>query len=239
MASIFDLLPDSMKNDPNVVNAFNSIMSWLPEGARNSPTVNQMFVEMLTPDETASNASKTARDAESNRQNRLSQGAIDLNNLFQQYGDTVSQQARDSYVASQMPDVQDNYNKNKNQSIYDSFRKGTSQSSSSAKNLSSLFEDYNRSRANVLNNAVSAGNQARSNVDSIRNNVYGSLQNTVNPQAQAQTGMSNLINYTRPQNFSPLAALFEDTLGGVANAAGAQSQGYNNAFSAFFPGVNR
>lgn len=167
-----------------------------------------------------------ARQREAQRQARLEQGKTAIDQLFAGGGfdDAFYNKYKQASLDYSLPQLQDQYQKQRDQVTYDLARAGTLRS----KGAGTAQADIEAQR---LNNEASIRAQADQSVASLRQGVQGQQQSALNQlyatedpdvAANTATSMVQQAQLSTP-NLNPLGELFKPlaigTIAGVSNAA--------------------
>lgn len=169
------------------------------------------------------------RADEQARQNRINQSIAGINNTFSQFNDGWFNNKRNDYLSYYNPQVEQQYNEAKQNTLFQLARQGLTDSSAGAKVYSDLARDYGNQKQSIESGANSYVQQARSQVEAQRNNLVNQATATANPQASANaaTNAVGSLQMIQPQGgYSPLAGLFNTFAGAAAN--GIQNYAYGN-----------
>lgn len=169
------------------------------------------------------------RAAEEARQRRIQEAIAGINNTFSQFNDDWFGKKKTDYLSYYDPQVEQQYGEAKQNTLFQLARQGLTDSSAGAKVYSDLARDYGNQKQSIQSGANAYEQQARSQVETQRNNLINQATATANPQASANaaTNAVGSLQMIQPQGgYSPLAGLFNTFAGAAAN--GIQNFAYGN-----------
>lgn len=170
------------------------------------------------------------RRAEAERQAKIQAALTKINQTFGAYDDGYYGQIQDDYLASAMPQLDDQYNQARRQLVLSLKGNGPGIASSyGARQMAGLKKQYYGQQAGVRDKALSYADQVRANLQKARQGLTD--------QARGGSGIENIgemaareaENAATPPAYDPLADVFAAYTGTVANNAAAQRAGYRGA----------
>ena len=164
-----------------------------------------------------------ARADEIARQARIKQGMAAINDTFNQFNSDFYDRRRDAFTATTMPQLNDQFDKSKEQLQYNLARSGLTDSSARSANEGELQRQMDVNKADVAGKAMDFANQARTQVEQNRADLVGQLNATGDAQAAAQGALSRAAIAANQPSISPIGMMFQNTTGllGQASQAGA------------------
>lgn len=99
-------------------------------------------------------------------------------------------------------------------------------SSAFARKEGKLSQDYERSKADVADRALSAEGEARGNVETSRNSILSAVRAGAGAEEAAASATNALRSLKAPPVYSPIGDLFTRYLNTAANATVADNMGY-------------
>jgi hypothetical protein len=163
------------------------------------------------------------------RQNRINQSIAGINKTFSQFDNDWFGAKKNDYLNYYAPQIDQQYGSAKQDTLFQLARQGLIDSSAGAKVYSDLARDYGNQQQSIQSGANSYEQQARSQVETQRNNLINQATATANPQASASAANNAVgsLQMIQPQGgYSPLAGLFNTFAGAAAN--GIQNYAYGN-----------
>lgn len=164
-----------------------------------------------------------ARADEAARQARIKQGMASIDSTFKQFNSDFYDRRKDAFTATTMPQLNDQFDKSKEQLQYNLARSGMTDSSVRSANEGELQRQMDVNKADVAGKALDFSNQARTQVEQNRADLVGQLNATGDAQAAAQGALSRASIAANQPSISPIGMMFQNTTGllGQASQAGA------------------
>lgn len=171
-----------------------------------------------------------ARADEAARQAKITQGMASINSQFAGFNDAFYNKQKDAYLAYETPQLNQQYDDSTRALTYGLARQGIDQSSEGSRRMARNTQTYDLNRQGIVDAATGVANNARRDVESARSNIVGNLYATTDPEAAATSANNTAAYLATPQQFSPLANLFGNVVGGLNNYQQAYSDQnlYNN-----------
>lgn len=176
-----------------------------------------------------------ARAAEEARQARITQGTADVNNTFSKFDDPYYGGVSKSYADYYTPQVDDQYQDARRKLVLNLGRSGIVNSKAGARQIGDLDEAYQRERTGIADRSVSAGAQARSDVENARSQVLQQLSASADPSSAVAAASARANALATPPSFSPLGNLFAQFAQMGANHILASAEPSRYRSSGLFP----
>ena len=165
-----------------------------------------------------------AAKREAERQAKISQGLTNINSQFSQFDDGFFSEREQAYTDFALPQLDDQYGKEKEQLIFALARNNRLDSNSRSERLADLEQNLNLQRTNIFDDALGFANQARADIENSRGNLVSQNASLQNPSAIADLASQRATSLASAPNFDPLGSLFQNTTAGIATAAQAQQK---------------
>lgn len=164
-----------------------------------------------------------ARADEEARQARIKEGMGKIDSTFKQFGPDFYDRRKQAVMDSTMPQLNDQFQKTKEQLQFNLARSGLTDSSVRSANEAEAQRQMDVGKAAVAGQAQDYANQARQQVEQNRAELVGQLNATGDAQAAAQGALSRSAIAMAQPSVSPLGLMFQNTTGllGQASQAGA------------------
>lgn len=171
------------------------------------------------------NSADLARQEEAARQGRIQQGTQSIDQAFSGFDDP--------YYSNYTKTYEDNYNPQLTTQYNDAYRKlvlglshsGNLSSSEGAREIGDLKRTYGDSQAQIANQAVSATNALRGNVEGQRANLLQMNTQAADPSAAGANATAALSGLQAPPTYSPLGDAFASIIGSIPQGVAAEQQG--------------
>ncbi len=180
------------------------------------------------------NSAEIARQQEAARQARIDSGLTQIEDVFSKFDDGYYGGVSQSYLDFYNPQLEDQYDDARRGLTLSLARTGNLNSSSGARKIGELTELFNKNQAQIGNQAVDVGHQARGSVESSRDELTNQLYASANPESAVDSALSRADFLSRPQVYSPLADAFGSFVDTVATGMLAEKQGYRGFNSGLF-----
>lgn len=164
-----------------------------------------------------------ARMDEAQRQQRVTQGTSAINSTFDgQFNDDYFNGRTQAFNDYATPQLEEQYGKAKKALTFALARDGGLDSSNRASREGELQQAYDTAKRGVADQALSYGNQSRSQIEEARASLISSL-NASGDASQAATGAINRAQaLSQPTAFSPIGQLFGDFTSSLGTQAAAE-----------------
>lgn len=160
-----------------------------------------------------------ARADEQARQARIRQGNAAIEKGFSGFDDNFFAGRARAYTNFATPQLNDQYNKQRESLAYNLARSGLTASSEAARNTGELQRQYNLGRSTIAGEALNQANNSRRDVEQNRADLVSQLNSTADAGAAASNALNRANVLTSQQGFSPIGNLFQATTGLLGNAA--------------------
>lgn len=181
------------------------------------------------------NDAQTARTQEDDRQARLQAASDKINKQFKQFGSDYYNKYRQAVLDYYNPDVDKQYNKTRQQAIFDYARAGTLGSSQANETFADLQNQYDVNKANVVAKADTATGTQKKAVGDQKNAVIAQLYSTENPNVAANTATNTVRTLANAApDLSPIGELFKT----IAIGGGGFYNAYNDPYARLTPGTS-
>lgn len=164
-----------------------------------------------------------ARADEEARQARIKEGMGKIDSTFKQFNPDFYDRRKQAVLETTMPQLNDQFQKTKEQLQYNLARSGLTDSSVRAANEGEMQRQMDVNKAAVAGQAQDYANQARQQIEQNRSELVGQLNATGDAQAAAQGALSRASIAAAQPGVTPLGMMFQNTTGllGAASQAGA------------------
>jgi hypothetical protein len=167
-------------------------------------------------EEAAAKEAERQRQLEIERQNRITEGRTSIDGAFGQFDDDFYGGRSQAYQGYAMPELEDQFQDSMRSLVAALARSGNLQSSTRAEKMADLQEQYNQRKLDIYNTGMDYANQARSNVDAARNELYTQNQSLADPNLISGNAAARAATLNQMPSFSPLGQLFSDFTAGLA-----------------------
>ena len=164
----------------------------------------------------SSGASDSARAQEQQRQNSIQSGMASINSTFSKFDDNYYADFEKKHLDLATPDIAKQKVDANNQTLYGLARSGNLDSSTAAKMYGDVSTRNNQAVQNATNNAHSAAQSLRGDVEAERSNLASQLNTTADASAAANEAATQAQILTRPPTYSPITNIFSDLTGQIA-----------------------
>jgi hypothetical protein len=162
------------------------------------------------------NSADEARQREEQRQGRIKEGRGKIDEAFTQFDDPYYSGVEKAYLDYYNPELDKQYNDARRKVVLSLAGKGNLASGAGARTLGELTTQYEKNRSMLANQAIDARNQARSDVESARSELYDQNISAADPAAIAVQAASRAGSIATPRAYSPLADLFSGLINSAA-----------------------
>jgi hypothetical protein len=165
------------------------------------------------------NSAAIAQQQEAQRQARITQGQQGIDAAFAGFDDPFYQDYTNKYTGYYMPQLDDQYSDAVKRLTLQLAQSGNLTGSVGAKQLSDLQKYYDTQKLAVTNQASTATQGLRSNIDTRKSQLYADNRAAADPgsASAAAASAARALQPTAPS--SPLANVFADFFGNLGNAA--------------------
>ena len=167
----------------------------------------------------AQREAEAARAAEEKRQTDVAQGRQNIDDAFAQFDDDFYSGRSQAYMDYAMPQLDDEYQDSMKKLVTALSRGGNLNSSLRGERMADLNEQYNKRKIDLQNTADDYANQAKTQIESNRQDLYNTNQNLADPTLTKSNATSSVASLMQQPSFSPLGDLLSDFTSGLATQA--------------------
>lgn len=175
-------------------------------------------------EQAAAEARRTSADLkrqEAQRQANIKGGRTKIETAFSRFNDDYFGNYTDQYLDYYNPQIDEQYTTATGKAAASFRDRGMGQSTVAAGGLANLFKDRSRARTQVANDAASAANQLRGNVENTKTNLYNLNQSAADPESANIRAQAEATALVAPPTYSPLGQVFAASLNSIGNAGSA------------------
>ncbi len=180
------------------------------------------------------NSAQVARDAEAERQGRITEGTSSINSAFSGFDDSffgnIEQSANDFFS----PRIDRQFDDTRETLIKNLARQGNLNASTGATQLADLDTSGREQRVSFADKARGFATDARADVENNRNNLLLQLQASADPAAAAAAAAGQARVLSAPPSFDLIGDLFTKFANNAAVQIGAANRGFGNPSSLVF-----
>ena len=169
------------------------------------------------------NSAAIARQQEAERQARIQEGQVKIDEQFTGFNDDFYNNYQTTYNDYYYPQLDDQYGDARKRLTLQLAKTGNLTSSAGANQMGDLQEYYNNQRTGITNQGLNAVNDLRANIDSTKTQLYNDNRSAADPGSAAAAAASAASNLQPGRPDSPLANVFASFF----QSAGAAGSGYN------------
>lgn len=158
------------------------------------------------------------REQEANRQRELREGRMVIKDNFSQFTPDFYRQREQAYMDYALPQLDEQYEKEKEGLIFALARGGRLNSRTRADKLAELEQQYNQNRAQIRDRGISMANETRQNIERARSNLLSQNSTVLDGQSMAQLASQQASALSASPAFDPLGTMFQNTTAGLATA---------------------
>lgn len=181
-------------------------------------------------DDSARRAAEEARQREAQRQARLAEGRGYIDQAFSQFGDPFYDSRAKAYLDYAEPQLEDQFNRQKQSLIFALSRGGKLNSSVAAERNRRLQEQLELARQGIEATGQNYATDARRSVANARSDLISLLTATEDPAATRDEALRRASLEEQTPGFTPLGSLFSGITEGLSQAAGGPANGYQGLF---------
>lgn len=164
----------------------------------------------------AKKAANAAAAAEAARKKAITEGRGRIDQEFSKFDEPYFQQVGDAYTGYYNPQLDDQYEKARENLIYRFARQGITGSSAEAETQGDARTEMQRKRAQIASQAQDRVAQARGDVERNKSDLYTLNQAAADPDAVASMSASRAASIQPMQNLNPLENVFSAFLNSPA-----------------------
>jgi hypothetical protein len=170
------------------------------------------------------NSAEIARQKEAERQARIAEGQSAIDNAFSGFNDDFYTGYQNDYLGYYNPQLDDQYSDAVKRLTLQLAQSGNLTGSVGANQLSDLQKYYDTQKTSVTNQALSAVNDLRGNIDNRKSTLYSDNRASADPgnASAAAASAAQALQPTAPT--SPLGAVFSDFFNNLGNNAAVRNR---------------
>lgn len=180
------------------------------------------------------NSADLARQEEAARQDRIKTGTQSIDSAFSQFNDPYYEKYQNDYTSNYTPQLSDQYNDAYRKLVLGLSHSGNLSSSEGARDIGSLKKTFADSKVQVANQALSATNALRGNVESERSKLMQLNTESADPAQAGSSATSAAASLTAPPAYSPLGNAFANIIASIPQGVSAEQQGYRGFGTGLF-----
>lgn len=155
-------------------------------------------------------ASKEISEQQLARQNMIQQGLGNINRAFSGFDQSFYDRQRNAVLASQLPQVGDQFRAQSSQLGTALANRGLLRSSASANLGGSLQRELAQQQQNVFNQATQATQALQQQIGNQKGQLISQLQQSADPTLAAQRSVEAASQFSAPSIIQPLGNLFQN-----------------------------
>lgn len=185
------------------------------------------------------NSAAIARQQAEEREGKITEGKAAIDKAFNVFDPAYYDKYTKAFTDNYNPEVDRQFGVAKQDVLYDTARKGMTDSTAGQKQFADLTREYGTQRQQVASQAIDATNKLRSDVESSKNTLYSQNSASADPSLSSIQALSSAGALGQPAQYSPLGNLFA----GFVNSGANYIAGNNNKIpsryqSLFAPGAS-
>jgi len=181
------------------------------------------------------NSAAIARQQEQERQTKIADGRGRIDTAFEGFDDPYFAGVESSYGDYYQPQLTDQYNDARRAlTLRLGNKSGGVNSSAGARAIGDLTKTYADNQALIGDRAISAGNSARSDVESNRNSLYAENRAAGDPNAAASSAAARAGMVSAAPSYNPLGDIFASAINSATTGLQAEKAGYQGFGSGLF-----
>lgn len=157
-------------------------------------------------------------------------GKSSIDSAFSQFDDPYYAKYSDTYKNNYDPQLADQYGIAKDKLTAALAGRDTLESSVGANSLAQLDKTNENAQTDIANNATSAANTLKGNVDSTKSNLYAMNASAADPLTAASEAQSSAGALVSPQSYPTMTDIFAGSLAPFASGVKTNSQSMNPFF---------
>lgn len=179
-------------------------------------------------------SAEIARQEEQARKTRILAGQGKIDDQFKVFDNSYYDKFKNDYLANYNPQVDQQFGNARRDLRYQLADRGIVNSTPGNRRFADLIDLYGQRRNQVAQNALSATQGLKTDVENNKAELYNQNTTAADPSLAAQNSVSRLNALTTPQPYSPLGDLFAGILNGGANAFGASRNALPPGYGQYF-----
>ena len=165
------------------------------------------------------NSAEIARQAEAERQGRITQGQQGIDSAFGGFNDDFYNKYNTDYGSYYAPQLDDQYSEAAKRLTLQLAQTGNLAGSTGATQQANLKKYYDTQKLAVTNQGMDATKQLRANIDNRKSQLYADNRAAADPGSAAAAAASAAQELVPGQPASPLANVFGDFFSNLGNVA--------------------
>ena len=161
-------------------------------------------------DKSAANAARDARNRETERQKRLTEGRTSIDSAFAGFDDPYYEGISKSYADFAQPQLDEDYAEQKKRLIYALSRGSGLASTNAGQKQAKLRDTYERGKQQILSKGQEYGTNARKDVSDSRSRLLSVLSSTEDPSTVANEAVREAAVLRTAPSFDPIGSVFSD-----------------------------
>lgn len=145
---------------------------------------------------------------EERRQLRIREGQTGIDDAFSQFDDDYFAQYADDYTGNYFPQLEDQFADSQAKLIASLARRRMLESTSGANVLADLSEENNKRRTQIADEAESAKQDFRGNVERAKSDLYALNSASADPDAIGNRAVAEATSLVQKPTFTPLGDVF-------------------------------
>lgn len=174
-------------------------------------------------DKSAQRAAEQARQAEAKRQANLATGRTNINNALSGFDDNYFNTQAQNYDDWALPQLDDQFSKQKQKLVFALSRGGLLNSSSAAQKQAELNDEYNTAKQNLVAKGQDYATNSRKDVEDTRARLLSILSSTEDPTTVGDEAVRSAATLRQAPSFDPLGSLFTDIADQVSKVQSAKN----------------
>ena len=177
------------------------------------PEVDTTYVEQQQAD------AEEARDLEAERQQRIKDGKVSIDNNFSKFNDNFYNGFQNSFMDYYQPQIDDQFADANKALDFHLARTGTFNSTNAADSRADLTSAYDNALAGVTSNAANQTSSLRGRVDNEKSTLVSTLNSTGDSERASNEALSRSQNlFATTPEYNPLGEIFAGLTSGWAAA---------------------
>lgn len=176
-------------------------------------------------DDTAKKAAQEARVNEAKRQAALTAGRTNIDTALSGFDDNFYNDRSKAYGDWALPQLDDQFTKQKQKLIFALSRGGLLNSSAAGQRQAELNQQYGDAKTSLGAKATDYANSARRDVSNTRANLLGILTSTEDPNTVGDEATRQATTLRAQPSFDPLGSLFTDVADQISKVQNAKNLG--------------
>lgn len=181
---------------------------------------------MCIPKPPKDNSAEIARQQEEARQAKVTEGQKSIDDTFGQFNDDYYGNINKGYSDYYNPQLDQKYKDAVEKLTYQLGRQGILQSTAADKRFGEAKEQYDLTRTDVANRALSAEQEVKSNVENQKNSLISLNTSAADPSLISSRASASAAGLNSAPVYSPIGDIFAGLINQGANQVALQQAGY-------------